>query len=83
MTTTHGRALAAGLALLLTAGAGAFGAGTATAADGSTVQLPVLASKLAADAACTTGSDQRATDIPWEQVSSSSAGPGSSPPAPG
>ncbi|WP_328932221.1 MULTISPECIES: S8 family serine peptidase [unclassified Streptomyces] len=69
MTTTHGKALAAGLVLLLTAGASAVGAGTATAADGSTVQLPVLASKLAADAACTTGSDQRATDLPWEQVS--------------
>ena len=68
MTTTHGKAIAAGLALLLTAAASAVGAGSAAAA-GSTVQLPVLASKLEADAACATGSDRRATDVPWEQVS--------------
>ncbi|MEV0481318.1 S8 family serine peptidase [Streptomyces sp. NPDC050508] len=68
MTTTHGKAFATGLALLLTAAASAVGVGSAAAAGG-TVQLPVLASKLAADAACATGSDRRATDVPWEQVS--------------
>lgn len=82
MTTTHHKAVAAGLALLLTGAASAVGAGSATAADG-TVQLPVLASQLDADAACATGSDQRATDVPWEQVSSSSAAPGRSRRAPG
>ncbi|MEV6480042.1 S8 family serine peptidase [Streptomyces sp. NPDC051576] len=69
MTTAHGRVSAAALALLLTASASALGAGSATAADGSTVQLPVLSSQLDADAACTAGSGQRATDVPWEQVS--------------
>lgn len=68
MTTTHGKAVAAGLALLLTAAASAGGAGSASAA-GSTVQLPVLSARLDSDAACTAGSDQRATDVPWEQVS--------------
>jgi len=69
MTTTHGKVRAAGLALLLTAAASAGGAGSAAAADGSTVQLPVLSARLDADATCTAGSDQRATDVPWEQVS--------------
>ncbi|WP_033285070.1 S8 family serine peptidase [Streptomyces sp. NRRL F-525] len=68
MTTTHGKAVAAGLALLLTGAASAIGAGSASAA-GSTVQLPVLSSQLDADADCATGSDRRATDVPWEQVS--------------
>ncbi|WP_043678260.1 S8 family serine peptidase [Streptomyces xylophagus] len=68
MTTTHGKVSAAALALLLTASASALGAGSATAAGG-TVQLPVLPSRLDADTACTAGSDQRATDVPWEQVS--------------
>lgn len=69
MTTTHNKAFATGLALLLTAAASAVGAGSATAAGGSTVQLPVLATRLDADAACAAGSDRRATDVPWEQVS--------------
>ncbi|MET7573780.1 S8 family serine peptidase [Streptomyces sp. NPDC005492] len=69
MTTTPGRVSAAALALLLMASASALGAESAAAAGGSTVQLPVLASQLDADAACTAGSDQRATDVPWEQVS--------------
>ncbi|MFI6460167.1 S8 family serine peptidase [Streptomyces sp. NPDC050538] len=68
MTTTYGKAVAAGLALLLTGAASVIGAGSASAA-GSTVQLPVLASQLDADADCATGSDRRATDVPWEQVS--------------
>ncbi|MEV6496945.1 S8 family serine peptidase [Streptomyces prunicolor] len=68
MTTTHGKAVATGLALLLTAAASAVGAGSASAA-GSTVQLPVLAARLDTDAACAAGSDRRATDVPWEQVS--------------
>ncbi|KPI08701.1 peptidase S8 and S53 subtilisin kexin sedolisin [Actinobacteria bacterium OK074] len=68
MTTTHHRAVAAGLTLLLTAALGAAGAGSATAA-GSTVQLPVLPTQVAADDPCTAGSDRQATDVPWEQVS--------------
>ncbi|WP_406453465.1 S8 family serine peptidase [Streptomyces sp. NBC_01622] len=68
MTTAHGKAVAAGLALLLTAAASALGAGSAAAA-GNTVQLPVLATRLDAGAACTAGSPVRATDLPWEQVS--------------
>ncbi|MFG2372896.1 S8 family serine peptidase [Streptomyces sp. NPDC048504] len=68
MTTAHGKVFASGLALLLTAAASAVGAGPASAA-GSTVQLPVLASQLDADADCAAGSDRRATDVPWEQVS--------------
>ncbi|XUL91758.1 S8 family serine peptidase [Streptomyces galilaeus] len=68
MTTAHGRVSAAALALLLTASASALGAGSAAAA-GSTVQLPVLSTRLDADAACTAGSTVRATDLPWEQVS--------------
>jgi hypothetical protein len=67
MTTTHGKVSAAALALLLTASASALGAGSAAAAG--TVRLPVLPSRLDADTACTAGSDQRATDVPWEQVS--------------
>ncbi|MEU6143887.1 S8 family serine peptidase [Streptomyces sp. NPDC047081] len=68
MTTTRGKVSAAALALLLTASASALGAGSAAAAGG-TVRLPVLPSRLDADAACTAGSGRRATDVPWEQVS--------------
>ncbi|MGX9884579.1 S8 family serine peptidase [Streptomyces sp. NPDC002276] len=68
MTTTHGKVSAAVLALLLTASASALGAGSATAA-GNTVQLPVLSTRLDADAACAAGSSVLATDLPWEQVS--------------
>jgi len=68
VTTPHGKVSAAALALLLTASASALGAGSAAAA-GSTVQLPVLSTRLDADAACVAGSSVRATDLPWEQVS--------------
>jgi len=68
MTTMYGKVSATGLALLLTAAASAIGTGSASAA-GSTVELPVLAARLDSDAACAAGSDRRATDVPWEQVS--------------
>lgn len=63
------RFLAAATALLLAGAVGAAGAGAAMAAEGSTVRLPVLPSRVDAGKPCTAGSDRRATDVPWEQVS--------------
>ncbi|MFJ8490002.1 S8 family serine peptidase [Streptomyces sp. NPDC094038] len=66
-TVRHVRPLAAALAL--TAVLSAAGAGAATAAGSSTVRLPVLPARVDAGKPCTAGSDQRAADVPWEQVS--------------
>lgn len=62
------RTRALGAALLLTAVVGGAAAAPAAAAGGSSVRLPVLPSKLAADDSCTAGSAQRATAVPWEQA---------------
>ncbi|MFF7467685.1 S8 family serine peptidase [Streptomyces sp. NPDC008092] len=67
-TVRRVRPFAAALALVLTGALSAAGTGAATAA-GSTVRLPVLPARVDAGKPCTAGSEQRAADVPWEQVS--------------
>ncbi|MFK0120058.1 S8 family serine peptidase [Streptomyces sp. NPDC090994] len=62
------RPAAGALALLLAAGVCGAGAGSAAAADGDTVELPVLKAELTTGASCTEGSGRQATAVPWEQV---------------
>ncbi|MEU4656110.1 S8 family serine peptidase [Streptomyces sp. NPDC023723] len=62
------RPVAGALALLLAAGVCGAGAHGAAAADGDTVELPVLKAELTATDSCTEGSSRRATAVPWEQV---------------
>ncbi|WNI21443.1 S8 family serine peptidase [Streptomyces sp. ITFR-16] len=65
-----GRPAAGALAVLLAAALSGAGAANAAAADGNTtVELPVLKSKLTANDDCTRGSGRPATAVPWEQVS--------------
>ncbi|MCZ9343161.1 peptidase, partial [Streptomyces sp. TRM76130] len=67
-TTRPARLVAGALALWLAAGACLSGAGSAAAADGDTVELPVLKAELAAGDPCTEGSARQVTAVPWEQV---------------
>ncbi|MGP2438319.1 S8 family serine peptidase [Streptomyces sp. JW3] len=67
-TTRALRPVAGALALLLAAGVCGAGAQRAAAADGDTVELPVLKAELTATDSCTEGSGRRATAVPWEQV---------------